>query len=135
MANVWTLFRIQLVFVAIQLVIGLWTRIAPVKKITNPANKAFVGCCYHSKNAASSQEIWDYAQGRYSYWCLFLLLPDGVASYVLTKVLLFAGPYIFGGEEKGMVYLVLAILVPIGFLIECRILTERDIRNRLNSDQ
>lgn len=44
MVNVMELFRLQLIFVLIQLVIGVWTRFAPVKKISNPSKKAFVGC-------------------------------------------------------------------------------------------
>lgn len=128
MVNAMELFRLQLIFVLIQLVIGVWTRFAPVKKISNPSKKAFVGCCYYSKRAAGSQEMWDYAQKRYSYWSLFLLLPSGVASYAAAKIFVFAIPYIFHGDAPSMFYLMLSLLVPIGFLMECRMLTERDLK-------
>lgn len=134
MVNVMELFRLQLIFVLIQLVMGAWIHFAPVKKISNPSRKAFVGCCYYSKLAASSQELWDHAQARYSYWCLFLILPSGVASYVAAKVLVFAVPYIFHGGSPSLIYLMLSLLVPIGFLLECRVLTERDLRVRSEKD-
>lgn len=128
MVNVMELFRLQLIFVLIQLVIGVWLRIAPPKKISNPSRKVFVGCCYYSKRAAKSRELWDYAQKRYSYWSLFLILPSGIASYVTAKIFVFAIPYIFHGGAPGIIYLMLPLLIPIGFLAECRILTERDLK-------
>lgn len=130
MVDVMELFRLQLIFVLIQLVIGVWIRFAPVKKISNPSKKAFVGCCYYSRRAAENQEMWDYAQKRYSYWSLFLLLPSGVASYVAAKILIFVIPWIFHGGSPSIPYLMLSLLVPIGFLAECRMLTERDLKER-----
>lgn len=117
-------FRIQLVIVGVQLLMGVWIRIAPMKKIADPSKKLVVGCCYHSRRAADSQEAWDYAQKRFCRWCLLLALPSAAASF-LTAGLLTAGP-----SEDSMAVLAPAVMVPLLFLLACRMLTERDLKRK-----
>lgn len=113
-------FRIQLVIVGIQLLMGVWIRIAPMKKIADPSKKLAAGCCYHSRRAAASQEAWDYAQGRFCRWCLLLALPSAAASFLESSLL----------SADSTAALALAVLVPLLFLLACRILTERDLKHQ-----
>ena len=118
------LFRIQLIIVAIQLLMGLWIWIAPMKKIADPSKKLVIGCCYHSRRAAAGQEAWDYAQKRFCRWCLLLALPSAAVSFLSSR-LLSAAP-----SGDGTAALALAALVPLLFLFACRIMTERDLKRQ-----
>lgn len=117
-------FRIQLVIVAIQLLMGVWIWIAPMKKIADPSKKLVIGCCYHSRRAASSQEAWDYAQKRFCRWCLLLAIPSAAVSFLTASLLGLALP------ENSTMALALAVLVPLLFLLCCRVMTERDLKQR-----
>ena len=81
------LFRIQLVLVAVQLFLGVWVWLFPSRRITDPSKKLAAGCCYHSKRSAASQEAWDFAQKRYSRWCLLLVLPSAGLSFLTAQLL------------------------------------------------
>lgn len=118
------LFRMQLVLVAIQLLLGLWTRFLPQRTIADPAKKLMTGCCYHSKRAAASQEAWDFAQARSSRWCLLLVLPSAGASFLSARLLTALSP------SGGLLPSLLALAVPLLFLLACRLLTERDLKRR-----
>lgn len=113
-------FRIQLVIVAIQLLMGVWIRIAPMKTIADPSKKLVTGCCYHSRRAAASQEAWDYAQGRFSRWCLLLTLPSAAVSFLESSLL----------PADSTAALASAVMVPLLFLLACRMLTERDLKRK-----
>ena len=117
-------FRIQLVIVAIQLLMGLWIWIAPMKKIADPSKKLVIGCCYHSRRAAASQEAWDYAQKRFCRWCLFFVIPSAAVSFLSANLLAAVL------SEDGTMVLALAVLVPLLFLLSCRLMTERDLKRQ-----
>lgn len=117
-------FRIQLVIVAIQLLMGLWIWIAPMKKIADPSKKLVIGCCYHSRRAAASQEAWDYAQKRFYRWCLLLVFPSAAVSFLTTNLLASVLP------EDSTLSLALAVLVPLLFLLSCRMMTERNLKRQ-----
>lgn len=113
-------FRIQLVIVAIQLLMGVWIALAPMKKIADPSKRLVVGCCYHSRRAAASQEAWDYAQKRFCRWCLLLALPSAAVSFLESSLL----------SADSTAALALAVLVPLLFLLACRLMTERDLKRQ-----
>lgn len=115
------LFRVQLIILAIQLIMGLWARFFPVRTITDPAQKLAVGCCYHSRRAAASQKAWDYAQKRFGRWCLLLLLPSAAVSYAAAALL---------SRLTGVAPMILALLVPLAFFLACRVMTERDLKRQ-----
>ena len=117
-------FRVQLVIVAIQLLMGVWIRIAPMKTIADPSKKLVAGCCYHSRRAAASQEAWDYAQKRFCRWCLYLSLPSAAVSFLSSKLLTAAL------SADSTAALALAVLVPLLFLLTCRVMTERDLKRQ-----
>lgn len=117
-------FRIQLVIVAIQLLMGVWIWIAPMKKIADPSKRLVIGCCYHSRRAASSQEAWDYAQKRFCRWCLLLTLPSAVVSFLASRLLTVSLP------EDSTTALALAVLIPLLFLLSCRMMTEQDLKQQ-----
>ena len=119
------LFRVQLIILGVQLIMGLWARFFPVRTITNPAKKLAVGCCYHSKRAAASQKAWDYAQKRFGRWCLLLLLPSAAVSFAAAALL---------GRMAGLASMVLALLVPLLFFLACRVMTERDLKRQSFED-
>lgn len=116
------LFRIQLVLVAVQLFLGAWIRLLPQKTIADPSKKLMVGCCYHSKRAAASQEAWDFAQKRFSRWCLLLVLPSAGLSFLTARLLTALEP------SGGLLPALLALAVPLLFLLACRVLTERELK-------
>lgn len=118
------LFRIQLVLVAIQLFLGTWIWFFPSRRIVDPSKKLTASCCYHSRRAAASQEAWDFAQKRYSRWCLLLVLPSAGLSFLAAQLLEAALP---GGDIAAAA---LALAVPLAFLLACRILTEQDLKRR-----
>ena len=118
------LFRIQLVLVAIQLFLGTWIWLLPSKRIVDPSKKLMAGCCYHSNRAAASQEAWDFAQKRYSRWCLLLVLPSAGLSFLAARLLEAALP------AGGIAAAALALVIPLAFLLACRLLTERDLKRR-----
>lgn len=117
-----SLFRIQLVLVAVQLFLGAWIRLLPQKTIADPSKKLMVGCCYHSKRAAASQEAWDFAQKRFSRWCLLLVLPSAGLSFLTARLLTSLEP------SGGLLPALLALAVPLLFLLACRVLTERELK-------
>lgn len=117
-------FCIQLIIVAIQLLMGVWIWIAPMKKIADPSKKLVAGCCYHSRRAAASQKAWDYAQKRFCRWCLLLVAPSAAVSFLTANLLA-----IVLSEDSTMA-LALAVLVPLLFLLFCRMMTERDLKRQ-----
>lgn len=118
------LFRMQLVLVAVQLLLGLWARFLPQRKIADPAKKLMTGCCYYSRRAAASQEAWDFAQARFSRWCLLLALPSALVSFLTARLLAALSP------SGGLLPALLALAVPLLFLLACRLLTEQDLKRR-----
>lgn len=117
-------FRIQLIIVAIQLLMGLWIWIAPMKKIADPSKRLVIGCCYHSRRAAASQDAWDYAQKRFCRWCLLLVIPSAAVSFLTANLLAFVLP------KDSTKALALAVLVPLLFLLFCRMMTERNLKRQ-----
>ena len=122
-------YEIAGVFALVQLFVGLWVKIFPSRKITDPGKSLTARCCYHSELAAENIENWNQAQQLYWRWNLKLLLPNLASTALVVSLFVWAVHPSFSTMSAVQTFIYcLCLLVPIFWLLLVRVQTEQGLK-------